>query len=382
MLSIDYERFQMLYLDTPSSRDLSGLNEVRADVCVSIYLPTTPLTQDIDKARIKLSNLSREAVRQLEDAGTDKRRLAALQEHLDDLADDDGFWRYQAHSLAIFATPDSLRTYRLANKLGQLVEVSDRFHLKPLIRAITFPHAAYVLAISENAVRLVEISPDLPATTVDVPGLPRDAASAVGKSTINDRSPSGRIQGKEGQKTRLAQYIRQVDAALRPILAGSDVPVILAAAQPVESLFRSVSSISLLPDTVAGSHDRTSDADLAAAARPVLDAHYQAQIADFRALFDTRKGQRRTTTDISDAARAATFGNIDRLLVDIEAVVDGFVDEETGAVTFDDSGDARNYGVIDEIAGRALRTGARVLGVRSDDIPDGKRLAAILRGQI
>lgn len=372
----------MLYLDTPTSRDLFALNALRDDVCVSIYLPTTPITQDIQKARIKLANLGREAVKQLQEAGTDKRRLAALQENLDDLADDDEFWTYQAHSLAVFATPDSLRTYRLANKLGQVVEVSDRFHLKPLIRAITFPHAAHVLAISENAVRLVEISPDLPAATVRVPDLPADAASAVGKSTINDRSPSGRIQGSEGQKTRLAQYIRKVDAALRPILAGSDTPLILAATQPVEALFRSVSSLAALPQAIAGSHDRTSDADLASAARPILDAAYQKQIEEFRALYDARKGQRRTTTDISDAARAATFGNVDRLLVDIDAVVDGTVDEESGEVAFDDAADARNYGVVDEIAGRALRSGATVLGVRKDDIPDGKPLAAILRSPL
>lgn len=37
----------MLYLDIPTSRDLSSLNELRADVCVSIYLPTTPISQDI-----------------------------------------------------------------------------------------------------------------------------------------------------------------------------------------------------------------------------------------------------------------------------------------------------------------------------------------------
>lgn len=372
----------MLYLDTPTARDLSALNEARDDVCVSIYLPTTPLTQDIQQARIKLANLSREAVRQLEDAGTDKRRLAALQEHLDDLADDDEFWRFQAHSLAVFATPDSLRTYRLANKLGQIIEVSDRFHLKPLIRAITFPHAANVLAISENAVRLVEVSPDLPAAAVKVPDLPKDAASAVGKSTINDRSPSGRITGSEGQKVRLAQYVRKVDAALRPILAGSDVPLILAATQPVEAIFRAVSSIPTLPQAITGSHDRTSDADLAKAARSILDAHYEKQIADFCALFDIRKGQRRTTTDISDAAQAATFGNIDRLLVDIEEVVDGMIDEGTGAVTFNETGDAGNYGVVDEIAGRALRTGATVLGVRKGDIPGGKPLAAILRSPL
>jgi hypothetical protein len=372
----------MLYLDTPTSRDLSSLNELRADVCVSIYLPTTPITQDIQQARITLSNLAKEAIRQLHEAGTDKRRLAALQEHLNDLGDDEDFWRFQAHSLAIFVTPDSLRTYRLANKLSETVEVSDRFRLKPLIRAITFPHAAYVLAISENAVRLVEVSPDLPAAMMKVPDLPKDAASAVGKSTINDRSPRGRVQGSEGQKTRLAQYVRKIDAALRPILAGSDIPVILAATQPIEAIFRSVSAIPVLPQAISGSHDRTSDADLASAARPILDAHYQKQIADFRALFETRKGQRRATTDISDAARAATFGNIGQLLVDIDNVVDGTVDEETGAVTFDEAGDARNYGVVDEIAGRALRSGAKVFGVRKDDIPDRKSLAAILRSPL
>ena len=79
-------------------------------------------------------------------------------------------------------------------------------------------------------------------------------------------------------------------------------------------------------------------------------------------MFEKRKGQRRATTDISDAARAATFGNIDQLLVDIDNVVDGIVDDDTGAVTFDKAGDARNYGVVDEIAGRALRSGAKVSG--------------------
>ena len=130
--------------------------------------------------------------------GLDKKRLAALQEHFDDLVDDEEFWRFQAHSLAVLATPDRLRTFRLAKALTPMVAVSDHFHLKPLLRAITFPHSALVLALSENAVRLVEIFAQLPPVTVKVGGLPRDAASAAGKSTLNDRSPSGRIQGAEG----------------------------------------------------------------------------------------------------------------------------------------------------------------------------------------
>jgi hypothetical protein len=143
-------------------------------------------------------------------------------EHFDDLADDDAFWRLQANSLAVLATADMLRTFRLANALSPMVAVSDRFHLKPLLRAITFPNSAFVLALSENAVRLVEIHADLPAVKLE--GLPKDAASAVGKSTLNDRSPSGRIHGSEGQNVRFRQYARQVDAALRPVLAGRETP--------------------------------------------------------------------------------------------------------------------------------------------------------------
>ena len=35
----------------------------------------------------------------------------------------------------MFATPDALRTFRLPNRLTTVVEVSDRYHLKPLLRA-------------------------------------------------------------------------------------------------------------------------------------------------------------------------------------------------------------------------------------------------------
>ncbi len=99
------------------------------------------------------------------------------------------FWRLQANSLAVLMTPDDMRTFRLANKLHESVEVSDRFHLKPLLRAVAFPHTAFVLAISENAVRLIEMSAGSEPQEISVPELPEDAASAVHKSTLNSRGP-------------------------------------------------------------------------------------------------------------------------------------------------------------------------------------------------
>ncbi|MCI0346210.1 MAG: hypothetical protein L0221_12330 [Chloroflexi bacterium] len=370
----------MLYVDIPTAAELKSLASHRDDLCVSIYLPTTPVTQETAADRIALKNLGRQAIRELTEAEADKRRVAALSEHIDDLIDDDEFWRFQAHSLAVLATPDHVHTFRVPSALSPVAVVSDRFHLKPLLRAATFPNSGYVLALAEGAVRLVEVSADLPATAAKVQGMPKDAASAVGKATLNDRSPSGRIQGSEGQKVRLRQYARKVDAALREMLAGSEVPLILAATEPLASIYRSVNTYPHLAQaTMSGSPDRLTDAQLAEQARAVLDDIYREEIAAWATLFATRENQGRATTDLGSAARAATMGAVDTMLVDIDAVVPGTVDDVAGTVTIADEPGASSYGVVDEIARRVLLSGGRVLGVRNDDIPGEKPLAAILR---
>lgn len=370
----------MLYVDIPTTVDLNSLISHRDDICLSIYLRTSPLTQETTGDRIELKNLAKQGIHQLEAAGTDKRRVAALAEHLDDLIDDDEFWRFQARSLAVLATPDNIRTFRLPNTLEPVVEVSDRFFLKPLLRAVTFPHTCYVLALSEAMVRVIEVPADLPTTLVKVEGMPKGAASAVGRSTLNDRSPSGRIQGAEGQKVRLRQFARQVDSSLRALLAGSDIPLVLAALQPFASIYRSVNTYAhLTPIGIDGSPDALSDAEVAARARSVLDDLYRDEIAAFASRFEARESQGRTTTDIAQAARAATYGAIETLLVDIDEVVPGTVSEMDGSTTFADRPSAGCYGVVDEIARRVIHAGGRVLGVRKTDIPGGKSLAAVLR---
>ena len=154
--------------------------------------------------------------------------------------------------------------------------------------------------------------------------MPRDAPSAVGKRSIADRSPDRRIQGSEGQKLRLRQYSRRVEEALRPILAGLDLPLILAGTEPLMTIFRSVSTYPHL-------------------------------------------------------ALAATFGAVDTAFVDIDETVPGFVDETDGALMLDDTDDAVNYGVVDEIARRVLLARGRVLAVRREDVPGEGPAAAILR---
>jgi Bacterial archaeo-eukaryotic release factor family 11 len=369
----------MLHVDIPSRSDIEHLISVRAPGCVSIYLRTTPITQEARKDRIELKNLGRTGLEQLRATDADKRAVASIGEAIDDLADDDEFWRFQANSLAVFAMPESTRTFRLPNRLEPLVEVSDRFHVKPLLRCLTVPQTAFVLALAQGSVRIVEVAADMPAFAVRVEGMPKDAASAVQKASILDRSPSRRIQGSEGQKVRLRQYARQVDNALRDLLGGREIPLILAATAPLDAIFRSVNTYPHLVDQqIAGNPESLADADLAQASRRILDDLFRTELEALHRLFETRAGQGRTTADVAQAARAATFGAVDTLLVDIDAVVPGTVDDE-GRVELDDTPSARTYGVIDQIAVRAFLAGARVLGVRRDDLPGGGSVAAILR---
>jgi hypothetical protein len=96
------------------------------------------------------------------------------------------------------------------------------------------------------------------------------------------------------------------------------------------------------------------------------------------ALYDQLK-PRRATTDVSYAAHAATAGAVDQLLIDLDAVIPGLVSDADGTVTYAASDDAETDSVVDEVARRALSTGASVLGARKEELPERAPLTAILR---
>jgi hypothetical protein len=365
----------MLPVDIPSRSEIQRLSEVRSEACLSIYLPTSPLTQETHHDRIVFKNQIRDGLVRLEAAGVDGKTRGTIAAALEEIEEDDEFWRFQAHSLAVLATPEKTVTFRLPHAINARVEAGDRFFVKPLLRAITTPRTAYVLALSQNGVRLVEVTGDMPAVEIHVADLPKDAASAAGKSSILGREAKGRLQGSEGQKVRLGMFSRQIDRALRELLAGSELPLILAAVQPLDAIYRGINSYPhIVAESIGGNSDETTDADLATASRAILDRLHDQELKELHGRFDQLSSQGRTTADTAHAARAATFGAIETLIVDID-------DEETGIIHSDGSVEINGgtHCLVDQIAALALASGARVLGERRTDIPGGGSLAAILR---
>src|SRR5699024_821242 len=152
--------------------------------------------------------------------------------------------------------------------------------------------------------------------------------------------------------------------------------LILAAAEPMAGIFRNLTGFGdLAAEGIDGNPDELSEAELADAARGILDRMYAQQLAELREEFGDRLSAGLATSDLADLARAAaTPGAVATLLVDMDEHIDGAVTED-GSLTLGES----QQDVLEEIAARALGTGARVLAVRSDDLPGGAKAAALLR---
>ncbi|WP_314146681.1 hypothetical protein [uncultured Leifsonia sp.] len=370
----------MEYKDIPTKADIERIAAFREQGCVSIYLPTGTTPPEADRARIELKNHLAQAVKALETLGVPRARVAAVQAEGETILEDRDFWRYQSRSLAVFLDGELAETFRLPNRLTSVCEVADRFYVKPLLRAVTFPQSALILALAQNSVRLIKIDPEAPAVIVDVDGMPSNVAAAVGLTTISGRSAEGRIQGSEGQKVRMLEYVQAIERALHPLLANSTEPLILAAAEPLTGIFRGASDYPhLVEETIAGNPEEKTEEELAAAARHVLDNLYAGKVATLKDAFETRIAAGTALVDMSDIARAATFGAVEALVFDIDARVPGSIDDETGAIAYAADDAPGHYGVTDEILRRSLASKARVYALRAEDVPGGGPVAATVR---
>jgi hypothetical protein len=392
----------MLHIDIPTLAEFKALAQIKGETCISLYLPTSPVIDNLRANRIAFRDLAREALKQLKEAGVDKREIALFEERFDHLAglehdvqDEDKirklqrakpdpfdtFWHYQANGLGVLSTPGLMRMFRLPDPPKPLVEVADRFHLTPLIRVMTSPHDIFVLALAEESVRLIHVFTNFPPVRLQIPDLPGNAEEATRRPSFHVRAPRRRLQNLEGEKVLLHKYVRKVEQAVHNALNGLNTPLVLAAEEPIATMFRSLNTYPKLADeTIEGNPDLKTDAELEDAAIPILDHLYSRELKAVIARYDELK-PRRATTDVSYAAHAATAGAIDQLLVDLDAVIPGLVSDIDGSVTYSASDDAETYSVVDEVARRALYTGARVMGARKEELPDQAPLAAILRYQ-
>jgi hypothetical protein len=288
-----------------------------------------------------------------------------------------------------------MRTFRVPQHFDELVVVASRFHLKPLLPLLAGDSRFYVLALSQNEVRLVEATRSS-AGEVDLataPGSLREALRfddperqlqyhTAAPHTGGRRAAvfHGHGVGTDDQKDNVLRFCQQVDRGLAPILRAGSAPLVLAAVESIAAIYRRANTYQHLIDAmVTGNPEGLSARDLHTKAWPLVEPVIHAERDAAVSRYHAARGSARTTASLVEALRAAADGRVNVLFVPVGVQRWGiFVDATREAVLHDSPG-AGDEDLLNVLALRTWRHGGTVYAVAPADMPDGGEVAALLR---
>ncbi len=209
---------------------LLKLAQQSQDPSISIYLPTHRAGPDTQQDPIRFKNLVREAERQLQERGMGARDAADFLHAAQKLLEDSSYWRHQYDGLAVFLAADDFHAFRLPFGVEEMLTVASSYYVKPILPLFTNNGHYYILAISQNDVRLFEGTRhsigqiDLPEDTpqrldealqYDDPEKQLQFHTGTPQGGGRDAMFHGHGAGEDDQKVRLERYFNLVDNGLR-----------------------------------------------------------------------------------------------------------------------------------------------------------------------
>lgn len=373
--------------------------------CVSIYMPTQRVEAELAQNPIRLKNLAREAREQLRERSTRAADIDAIMRPVDALLDrDDTLWYAAGDGLALFLTPEQSFVYRLPLRFEELAFVNQRFHLKPLFPLIASNNRFYLLALSQQRVRLYQ-GTHYRLSEVESTAIPPDIWEAVLKYEEEEQSvqfhtgvkmnaPGGRkdqiVHGQGRQDgdvlsphSKLRRFFQKVNEGVMETLRDERAPLLLAGVEYYLPIYREANSYQhLIADQiVAGNPDALSSKELHAKAWQIMEPFFQLSQEESIAQFKEHIGRGDlASTDLREIVPAAFFSRVDTLFVPIGHHVWGHYDPDANRVAI---ADEKAQGVDDLLDLAAVQTylkGGTVHALREENMPtDSEPLAALFR---
>lgn len=383
-------------VDVVTRADLIALTENSSRPCVSLFVPTSKkYGENARQGRIWLKNLLSEAEESLKEYGSPPRERQRMLSPLSRLVEDRPFWEKQSDGLAIFSSPGETRQYRVPLRLEGRVLVGPRFHVKPLLPLLPGNSRFYVLALSQNDVKLHECTRHR-MSEVDLGDTPRSLAEALKyddpekqlqyhTGTAQTRKGGGRRpamyhgQGssKDAAKDALQRYLREVEGGVSSVLREEDVPLVLAGVDYLLSIYRDVSTYPhVLERQVAGNTEKKNHDDLLEAAWNIVEPTIRARLESATRNFGAAAHR---STDLPEIVRAAHQGRVELLLLDVKQDARGSFDEDSGEARLDGKPPERGEELLNLAAVLTLSRGGTVHAIEAGDMPDGEAAAAVFR---
>ena len=392
-------------MDLFNREELTRLVDLQDGTCISVYMPTHRFRSDWSQNTTRLKNLLRDARNQLRDQEVRETDIDQLLGDARRLLDRPGFWRELSEGLAVFITTEASEFYRLPLSFEEIAIVEDQFHLKPLFPLIAANDRYYLLALSQNDVRLYQ-GTDQAISEVEAAEIPADIVSAIqryeeppeqgvqmhtqGASQNGDADQRHHGHGSSEDQSRepkdqLKRFFREIDESVSGYIGGEDVPLVLAGVSEYLPLYQGVNSYSNLveDDIVAGNPEHLDMKELHNEAwdivESVLQDRQREEMDRFRETYHQNGGL--ASSNFHEILPACAYGRVETLFVPVGQYRWGRFDPETNTVEVHESqqpgdGDLLNYAAVS-----AYMNGARVHALQPANMPGGRSVAATFRYQ-
>jgi hypothetical protein len=375
--------------------ELATLATVSDDTCVSIFLPTERRGVETQQNPIRFKNLLREAEEKLIDTGMrgqDARDLLKPVQELDEYE----FWQHQSDGLAIFISSNVLSYYCVPLNFSELVVVSERFHLKPLLPLLTGDGQFYILALSQNQVRLFQGS-RYSVHEMDLENVPQSIAEALkyddpekslqfhtgtSQGGGGDRSAifHGQGAGNEIQKDNLLRYFRKVNDGLQELLKNPQFPLIVAGVDYLLPIYKQANTYPhLMDEGITGNPEELPAEELQQQAWNIVQPYFEQAQHQAVERYQAMAGTGQTASNIPEAVSAAYYQRVESLFVPVGQQKWGQFDPETGRVEVHPQPEIGDEDLMDLAAVYTLLNGGTVYAVAPEQVPGDAPLAAVLR---
>ena len=379
--------------------DLRTLMGKYKGLCVSIYMPTHRAGRGIQQDSIRLKNLLGEAEEALTLSGLRTPEAQELLEPAEKLLQDGLFWQHQSDGLALFLSPEAFRSYRLPFDFEELVVVTDRFHIKPLLPLLSGGQF-YVLALSQNEVRLLQ-GTRYSVSEVDLEGMPESLAETLRYNDpekrfqfhTSTRTPGGKgqrpaifhghgVASADDPKDYISRYFHQVDEALQDLLRDEQVLLVLAGVDYLHPIYKEANAYPYLVDEgIEGNPEELSAEELHerawAIVQPLFLAAQKEAAAEYKQLAGV--GSEQASNDLKEIVPAAYHGRVETLFVTVGLQKWGSFDPDTNVVHLYEEAEPGDEDLLDFAAVQTLLNGGTVYAVELEKVPDGASLAAVFR---
>lgn len=378
-----------------SINELKTLVEKPDGYCVSLYMPTIKLGAETQQNPIRFKNLMREAEEQLIKSGLraqDARDLLQPAQEIDNYE----FWQHQSDGLAIFISKNVFSYYCLPLNFAELVVVNDRFHLKPLLSLLTGDGQFYILALSQNQVRLFQ-GTRYSVNEIELENVPQSLAEALKYDTTDkqlqfhtgtpqggggDRAAifHGHGAGNEEEKDNILRYFRQVNEGLQELLKNQQAPLVLAGVEYLFSIYKEANTYPhLLDEGVTGNPEDLKPEELHSLAWKIVQPEFEQAQQTAAERYQELAVTGQTSNNINEIVPMAYYKLIDTLFVAVGVQQWGYFTPDENQVELHQQKEIGDEDLMDFAAIHTLLNGGTVYAVEPEAVPDNTPLAAVFR---